>query len=123
MPREFGRNRRVGEQMRRELAALIQVEMKDPRVGMVTISEVRVTHDLSLAKVYVTTLDSATEAPQTVALLNKAASFFRRELSRRMSLRTVPALRFVYDESVEHGAAMDALIAASLESDRHSEPS
>ncbi len=122
MPKEFGRNRRVGEQMRRELAALIQMEMKDPRVGMVTISEVRVTHDLSLAKVYITTLDSANEAPRTVGLLNKAASFFRRELSRRMCLRTVPTLRFIYDESVEHGAAMDALIAASLEADRHSEP-
>jgi len=122
MPREFGRNRRVGEQIRRELAALIQMEMKDPRVGMVTISEVRVNHDLSMAKVYFTTLGTAEEAARTVALLNKAASFFRRELSGRMSLRVVPALRFVYDESVEHGAAMDALIEASIASDRHSDP-
>jgi len=123
MPKEFGRNRRVGEQIRRELAALIQMEMKDPRVGMVTISEVRVTHDLSLAKVYFTTLGTAEDATRTVELLNKAASFFRRELSGRMSLRSMPALRFIYDESVEHGAAMDALIAASIEADRHSDPS
>lgn len=123
MPKEFGRNRRVGEQMRRELATLIQLEMKDPRVGMVTISEVRVTQDLSQSKVYVTTLGSSEERDQTIKLLNKAASFFRRELAHRMSLRSVPVLHFVYDESVERGVAMDALIAASIAADRRSDPS
>ena len=97
--------------------------MKDPMDVMFTVSDVRFTHYLSMAKVYVTTLGTVEEVVRTVELLNKAASFFRRELSSRMSLRSMPALRFIYDESVEHGAAMDALIAASIEADRHSDPS
>ncbi len=118
MPREYSRAQRVGEQMRRELAVLIQRELKDPRIGLVTLSEVRVNHDLSHARVYVTVLDGDQDRDATVAALNHAAAFLRRELAHRIRLRTMPALRFVYDESVERGARLEALIEASVSADR-----
>ncbi len=118
MAREFSRARRVGEQMRRELAVLIQRELKDPRVGMVTLSEVRVNHDLSHARVYVTVLDGEQDRRRTIDSLNHASAFLRRELARRIRLRTMPALQFVYDESVERGARLEALIEASVAADR-----
>ncbi len=120
MAKEFGRNVRVGGMIGRELSQLIQMEMKDPRIGIVTIPEVRVSQDLAHAKVYVTSLAGVSKDTDTVCFLNKAASSLRRELSRRLRLRIVPNLHFVYDVSLERGAAMDALIADSIAADRHS---
>ncbi len=118
MAREFSRARRVGEQMRRELSVLLQQSVKDPRIGMVSLSEVRVTHDLSHARIYISLLDKSQDVDTTVDLLNKASSFLRRELAQRMRLRIVPGLRFVYDESIERGANLEALIEASVAADR-----
>lgn len=111
MPREFTRSDRVGAQMHRELAELLRTELKDPRVGMVGIHEVQVTRDMSLAKVYVGLITGgADEARASVSALNQAAPFLRRELSRRMLLRSVPEIRFIYDDSVERGARMSQLL-------------
>ncbi|BBL70679.1 30S ribosome-binding factor RbfA [Methylogaea oryzae] len=111
MPREFTRSDRVGSQMHRELAELLRTEVKDPRVGMVSIHEVEVTRDLSVAKVYVgLMLGGAEEARASVAALNRAASFLRKELGRRMLLRSVPEIRFIYDDSVERGARISQLL-------------
>ena len=104
MAREYSRTVRVAEQLRRELAVLIQQEVKDPRVGMVTVSDVEVTTDLAHAKVYVTVLDGEQKIAETLAALNRAAGFLRRELGRRLVLRTIPRLQFYYDRSISQGA-------------------
>ena len=110
MPKEFSRTRRVGEQMQRELAQLIQQEIKDPRVGMVTVSGVNVSRDLSLARIYVSLLDDDKNTDEVLAVLQKASGFLRRELGKSMSLRTIPSLQFIYDDSIERGNRLSRLI-------------
>ena len=117
MGREFSRSRRVGEQIQRELAELVQRELKDPRLGMVTISAVDVTKDLSVAKVYFTVLDSEHDVEQTQRGLTHAAGFLRRELGHRMKLRVVPELRFFFDSSIENGSRLTALIDKAVSND------
>ena len=111
MPREYSRTLRVAEQIQRELAQLIQQELKDPRVGMVTVADVEVTTDLSHARVYVTIFGDADKAQDTIAALNHAAGFLRRELSHRLSLRTTPALRFIHDQTTEKANEMASLLS------------
>jgi ribosome-binding factor A len=104
-----GRPQKVADLMQRELSELLQREVRDPRVGMVTITSVDVSPDLSHAKVYFTILDSGKKDATTKGL-QRAASFLRSQLSRRMSMYTTPELRFVYDESVERGDRLSQLI-------------
>ena len=117
MPREFPRTRRVGEQVRRELAQLLREEIRDPRMAMVSITLVKISRDLAHAKVYVTYLGDAAERPGVVTALNQAAPLLRRGLGRSMYIRTVPRLAFVYDETVEQGAHLSALISEAVASD------
>lgn len=117
MPREYPRSRRVGDQIQRELAQLVRDELKDPRVSLVTITEVEVTRDLAHAKVWFSTLDMESDHEALGKVLNGAAGFLRRELAQRMRTRIVPELKFLYDTVPEHGAKMDALIRAARESD------
>lgn len=114
MPREFPRTRRVGEQIQRELAALVHEEVKDPRLGMVSISGVEVSSDLAYAKVFVSVLGDDAVVTASVQVLNNAAGFLRRKLGARMRLRIVPRLQFLYDRSLAEGARMDALINAAI---------
>ncbi len=118
MPKEFSRTRRVGEQMQRELAQLIQQEVHDPRLGMVTVSGVNVTRDLSLARVYITVLGGDTDPKESLKVLKGAAGFLRHELARRMVIRSVPQLRFLYDESVVRGQELSSLIDEAVAADR-----
>lgn len=113
MPKEYPRSQRVGDQLQRELAELVQREIKDPRVRMVSITAVRVSRDMSHARVFVTTLDDE-HRDDVVKALNHAAGFLRHELGARLHLRSIPALQFLYDESVEHGMYMDKLIDEGL---------
>lgn len=117
MAKEFSRTLRVGEQIRRELALLIQQEVKDPRVGMVTVTAVDVSPDMSHAKVHITLLDEKHEVAECIKVLNRAAAFLRRALSKRVQLRIVPTLRFYYDASVERGTSLSALIDSAVASD------
>jgi ribosome-binding factor A len=117
MPKEFSRTRRVGEQIRRDLAQLIRDEVRDPRMAMVSITGVKVTRDLAHAKVYVTILGDPAERGVLVANLNQVAPMLRHELGRKMYIRTVPRLEFVYDEVVEQGARLSALIDAAVTAD------
>lgn len=110
MSRDHPRARRIGDQMQRDLSVLVRDEIKDPRLGMVTISAVEVTRDLACAKVYVTVLGDEQERKASLAVLNRAAGFLRRLLAQRMVLRTVPQLRFIYDESIERGERLSKLI-------------
>lgn len=119
MPRDFKRTDRVGSQMQRELAELIRSDLADSRLGMVTIQEVRVVRDFSHAKVYFTAMGGELDAAGATLLLNQAASYLRHELGQRMRLRTLPALKFVYDESIDRGARLSALIEEAIEQDSH----
>jgi len=116
--KEFSRTRRVGEQIQRELAQIIQRELKDPRLGMVTVSAVEVSRDLAYAKVYINTLNPEQDIDQTLQVLRRAAGFLRRELGHRMVMRIVPELRFVYDESIERGSRLTSLIEEAVSKDR-----
>jgi len=118
MVKEYSRTVRVGEQLRRELALLIREEMKDPRVGLVTITDVRVSPDLSSAKVYFSVLGDAEAVAGSGEGLRRAARFLRRQLGQRLRLRTVPELRFIYDETQERGARLSALIDEAVAEDR-----
>jgi len=123
MAREYSRTVRVAEQLRRELAILIQQEVKDPRLGMVTVSDVEVSSDLAHAKVYVTVLGGEDKIEETVAVLNRAASFLRRELGRRLVLRIIPRLKFHYDRSISQGAELSALIEKAVHDDKQAKGS
>jgi ribosome-binding factor A len=117
MAREFSRTDRVGSQVQRELASLIRSELDDPRLGMLTIQEVRITRDLSHAKVFYTSLGSTLEPAEVHRILKEAAPFLRHELGRNVKMRTTPELRFVHDESVERGARLSSLIEDAVKSD------
>lgn len=124
MAKEFSRTQRIGDQMQRELALLIQREIKDPRLGMVTITGVDVARDLSYAKVHITVLgkdDDADAIKQNIGILKDAAGFLRQQLGRAMKLRTVPQLSFQYDESIRRGAQLSALIERAVAEDRRHE--
>lgn len=118
---DSNRRRRVAELLKRELAVLIQRELNDPRVHGVTLTATEVTRDLSTAKVYFTSSAGAKEAEQSVAALNKAARFLRHQLMDRLTLRGVPRLHFLYDESVEKGDALSNLIDRALAEDNKHE--
>ncbi len=117
MSHEFARADRIGAEMRRLLALLVHDELRDPRVGMVTIQEVRVARDLSHAKVYYTCLDDA-RAAETGKALRHSGGFLRRRLGQLMKLRTIPELEFTFDRSVSEGNRLSALIDRAVAEDR-----
>lgn len=111
MPKNFSRTRRVAEQIQRELAELIRREVRDPRLGMVTVTAAEVSRDMSYAKVFVTVLGkSEAESQISLDILTRLAGFLRHELGKQMRLRHIPELRFVYDASIERGTSLSALI-------------
>ncbi len=116
MPKEFSRTQRVGDQIQRELATILQLDMKDPRLGMVTVSAVDVSRDMSFATAHVTFLgiDGKEATDEAVAILTDAAGYLRTELSRRMRLRFTPQLRFRYDESLVRGRRLSSLIDGAM---------
>jgi ribosome-binding factor A len=122
MPKDFPRARRVADQMQRELSELIRLEVKDPRVGMLTITEVEVTRDMDHAKVFFTTLGGKTEHELCLLGLQRASGFLRTQLSHRMQLRQVPKISFVYDHSVERGMQLSQLIETAVAEDRSRNP-
>jgi ribosome-binding factor A len=115
-----GRDLRVGDFVRDELAQILQREMRDPRVGMVSVNEVRVSKDLSFADVYVSSLETDTQEQKDalIAALGNAAGWMRSELAKRHSMRTTPKLRFHYDDVVDRGPRLEALIEHAVASDK-----
>lgn len=107
--RKSGRPEKLGDLIQRELSELLQRELRDPRVGMITITGVDVSPDFSHAKVLYTTLDPA-HIEDASRGLKRAAGFLRSQLARRIKLYTTPELRFEYDESVERGDRLSRLI-------------
>jgi len=120
MAREYARTQRVADYLQRELATLIQQEVRDPRLGMVSITGVDVSRDLGHAKVYYTVLgcDSREDAGESTEVLNRAAGFLRSELSRDSTMRSVPQLRFYFDTSVGRGRKLEELIRRAADADR-----
>ena len=133
------RVQRVADQIQRELASLIQMEVNDPRVGMVSVTDVEVSRDLAHAKIYVTVLNTMTDDSQVnestlsepgdldkldieenINALNKAAGYLRSLLAKRLSTRSVPKLRFYYDGSIERGQQLSSLIDSALAADQDS---
>ena len=121
MAGEFSRTSRIGDQLQKELAKLIQFEVKDPRLGLVTINEVRVAKDLGYADVYYTVLGKD-DQPEVLAenqqALESSKGFLRRRLSQEVKLRVMPLLRFHYDQSVVNGTRMSALIDEAIRDDQ-----
>ena len=133
------RVQRVADQIQRELATLIQMEVNDPRVGMVSVTGVEVSRDIAHAKAFVTVLNTLTddsqinestlsepgdldklEIKENIDALNKAAGFLRSLLAKRLSTRSVPKLRFYYDGSIARGQQLSSLIDSALAADQDS---
>ena len=112
------RPRRIGDQIQRELAELLRQQVKDPRIGMVTVTAVDVSPDLSHAKIFVTHLGGTEHAQAVVAALQHTAGYLRTELSHRLKLYSVPELRFYYDDSIESGLRLSQLIDDAVAEDR-----
>jgi len=117
MPKDFPRSRRIAEQVQRELADIIRLELKDPRVGLITITDVEVTPDHKLAKVFFTLLGDEAKVAEAARGLQHAAGFLRSQLAHRFEMRTVPQLAFIHDASVERGARLSQLIDAAVADD------
>lgn len=113
MAREYSRTNRIADQMQKDLAIIIQQEIKDPRVGMVTINDVKVTKDLGYADIFFTCMslnDDADSSKESVKVLNGAAGFLRTLLASALKLRVMPQLRFHYDEILGEAHRMTQLI-------------
>ena len=108
------RLRRVAEQIRRQLSEILHAELKDPGVGMITVTDVEVSPDLAHAKVFFTTLGDAEALAQSQAGLRRASGFLRSALGRRIKVHNTPELHFEYDASVERGVRLTQLIAAAV---------
>lgn len=115
----MSRDLKVADFIRDELARIIQLEMRDPRVGkFVSVNDVRVSRDLSYADVYVSSLqaDGEQARAELIEVLNKASGFFRSTLARRHTMRTTPKPRFHYDELIEEGPRLEKLIDTAMRS-------
>ena len=125
MAREFKRADRVAQEIQKEIAVILQREVKDPRIGMVTVSDVELSSDLSFAKIFVTFLFDADPAAveQGMKGLEKASPYIRSLLGKAMRLRIVPEIRFVYDSSLVEGMRMSNLVSSVIKDDeaKHNE--
>jgi ribosome-binding factor A len=110
MPRELDRTRRVGEVIRRELAAILASDVSDPRITHVSLTGVKLTKDLKSATVYVSELEHDPNKESIADILNRAGGFFRHQLGQRAQLRFTPVLKFRYDDTIERGVYMSNLI-------------
>jgi len=110
MPKDFSRGRRIADQIQRELSDIIRLEIKDPRVSLVTVTDVEVSQDNAHAKVFFTVLGEPVQQEAATRALEHASGFMRSTLAKRINLRTVPQLHFHYDVSVERGMRLSRLI-------------
>lgn len=124
MASNSSRIRKIGDQIQRDLSAIIQQEVKDPRIGMVTVTDVKVSSDLSYAEVYFTCMafgsqdkEQETVRVEQTKLLNQAAGFMRTRLAHGLNLRVIPMLRFHYDSVIESGTKVSALIDQAINED------
>lgn len=113
------RSQRVGEQIQKEISALLLKGLKDPRVGFVTITEVKVTSDLGLARIYFTVMGEDKVRKETAEGLSSAGPYLRRELGKRLRLRHVPELIFEFDSALEYGNRIESLLQEIKQKEEH----
>ncbi|MBM7564657.1 30S ribosome-binding factor RbfA [Paenibacillus sacheonensis] len=101
---------RVGEQIKKELSTIIQTELKDPRIGFITVTGVEITNDLSQARVYLSVLGSDEQKEETLKALGRGTGFIRSELGKRIRFRHTPELIFKFDSSIEYGSRIESLL-------------
>ncbi|MCG9721958.1 30S ribosome-binding factor RbfA [Shewanella sp. Isolate7] len=119
MAREFSRTRRIAQQLQQELAQVLQRDIKDPRIGMVTVNDVDVSRDLNYAKVYVTFFEEdKAVVEEKLAALEAAAGYVRSLVAGRMKLRVMPEIRFIYDASLIEGMRMSNLVSQVIIKDK-----
>lgn len=118
MAKEFTRSDRISSQIQRELAELVRVELDDSRLGMITIQAVEVARDFAHAKVFFTTLGSEFSEVEVTKHLKQAAPMLRHALASQVRMRIIPELHFKYDESIERGNRLSALIDEAVTSHR-----
>ncbi len=104
------RGNRINEELKREISDILQNEIKDPGLGMVSIVLCDVSRDLSVAKVYYSVLGNEAAVESSKEAIKRGTGFIRREVSRRLSLRHTPELVFIYDDSIEHGIKIAQII-------------
>lgn len=119
MARDFNRTDRIADVIQKEIATIILQEMKDPRIGLHTILEVKVSKDLNYAKIYVSVMQEE-QAAQTIETLNKAAGFLRAQLAKRIQMRVMPHLSFVYDDTTIKANRLSKLIDDARAKDKSS---
>ena len=119
--REFSRTERVAQQIQKEIALILQREIKDPRVGMVTVSAVEVSRDLSYAKVFITIFNQEDDnkAKESLKILNDATGYIRSLLGKRIRARIIPELRFVADTSLMEGMRISNLVDSVIREDKN----
>jgi len=119
MAKEYSRTSRVSQQVQKELARILQQEVKDPRIGMVTISGVDITRDLAYAKVFVTFLTIGDQTnEESLEGLNAASGYIRKLLGKAMRLRIVPEVRFTFDETLTEGLRISELVSGAVKVDK-----
>ncbi|BCK07795.1 Ribosome-binding factor A [Vibrio cholerae] len=119
MPKEFSRTQRVAQQLQKELAMILQREVRDSRLGMVTISDVEVSRDLAYAKVFVTFLCIGEQTPEScLAALREHEVQLRMMLGKQIRLRLTPEIRFYYDNTLVEGMRMSNLVTEVINSDK-----
>jgi len=109
----YQRSHRIGDQIQKEISSLLTKGLKDPRIGFVTITGVEVTPDLHLARVYYTVMGESETRANTATGLAKATPFIRRELGRRMRIRFIPDLLFVFDSTLDQSEHINRLLRAA----------
>jgi ribosome-binding factor A len=121
--KEQGRGLRVADHLRERLADIIRAQMRDPRVGMISVNDVRVSRDFAFADVFVSSLgaDDAEARKELITVLDHAAGFLRSAVARDNTMRTTPKLRFHYDEVAVNGVRMDSLIRRAVAADKDSQ--
>ncbi len=117
MPKEYNRTDRVNELLQRELAKLLQHEVRDPNLGLITVTAVKVASDLSFAKIYITQLNDDKPIEQTLKHLNKMTNFLRYRLASIVQLRIIPHLKFIYDASISQGNHLANIINEAVAAD------
>lgn len=117
------RPERVAERIKRETAEILENDLRDPRLhGIVSVTDVEITHDLSAAKIFVSALAEGKEREQILNALRSAAPFVRRRLAPRLGLREVPEVRFLFDDSIERGARVEDLLRKIAEGEPIPDP-
>ena len=123
MKKDFARTDRLNQEIQKEVSSLIQQELKDPRLGMVTITGVKITSDLAYAKIYFSVLGDLPEIDKNTKLLNQASGFIRTQLAKKLKIRKIPEITFIFDKSLQYAINLKKLINQAIADDKKDDES